>query len=82
MFGGASYTHTSSFSAFFNSVPESSREVDTKALYSILDVTKDANHTQIKKAFHKLAKEHHPDKGGCAEKVPRDLLLNLFSYIG
>mmetsp|Transcript_31113 Transcript_31113/g.54663 ORF Transcript_31113/g.54663 Transcript_31113/m.54663 type:complete len:413 (+) Transcript_31113:104-1342(+) len=68
MFGGASYTHTSSFSAFFNSVPESPREVDTKALYSILDVTKDANHTQIKKAFHKLAKEHHPDKGGCAEK--------------
>ena len=30
--------------------------------YNILGITRDANSSEIKKAYHKLAKENHPDK--------------------
>ncbi|OUU18328.1 MAG: hypothetical protein CBC05_02795 [Crocinitomicaceae bacterium TMED45] len=36
--------------------------------YKTLGVLKDADATDIKKAFFNLAKEHHPDKGGNPEK--------------
>ncbi len=40
-----------------------------KDYYKILGVDKNANETEIKKAFHKLAHEHHPDKAnGNADK--------------
>jgi molecular chaperone DnaJ len=39
-----------------------------KDYYKILGVDKNANKEDIKKAFRKLAHEHHPDKGGNAEK--------------
>ncbi len=42
--------------------------VDNTSLYRILQITNDANHTQIKKAFHRLAMSHHPDKGGDSDK--------------
>lgn len=32
--------------------------------YSVLGVNKDATQDQIKKAYRKLASQHHPDKGG------------------
>jgi len=32
-------------------------------------VPKEATQAEIKKAFMKFAKEHHPDRGGDAEKV-------------
>ena len=36
--------------------------------YETLGVKKDANKDQIKKAYRKLAMEHHPDKGGDENK--------------
>jgi molecular chaperone DnaJ len=39
-----------------------------KDYYKILGVTKESTQDEIKKAYRKLAKETHPDKGGDAEK--------------
>ncbi|MFH1078441.1 MAG: molecular chaperone DnaJ [Patescibacteria group bacterium] len=39
-----------------------------KDYYSILGVPKDASPEDVKKAFRRLAHEHHPDKGGDAQK--------------
>jgi len=40
----------------------------SKDYYKILEVDKDASAEDIKKAFRKLAHEHHPDKGGDEDK--------------
>ena len=40
----------------------------SKDYYKILEVEKDASAEDIKKAFRKLAHEHHPDKGGDEDK--------------
>lgn len=40
-------------------------------LYSILGVAKNADSGEIRKAFTKLAKTHHPDKGGDAEEFKK-----------
>jgi len=40
------------------------KQVDTTKLYETLGVEKDAETNRIKKAYHKLAMKHHPDKGG------------------
>ena len=40
----------------------------SKDYYKILGVDKNATDTDIKSAFRALAREHHPDKGGSAEK--------------
>ena len=34
----------------------------TKDLYEVLGVERDASDSQIKRAYHKLAMVHHPDK--------------------
>jgi hypothetical protein len=34
----------------------------TKDLYEVLGVAKDATDSQIKRAYHKMAMVHHPDK--------------------
>lgn len=40
----------------------------SKDYYNILGIDKNASPDEIKKAFRKKAHEHHPDKGGDAEK--------------
>merc|ERR1719454_1277106 len=43
-------------------------DVDTTKFYKCLEVDKNANDAEIKKAYRKLAVKHHPDKGGDPEK--------------
>jgi len=44
------------------------KEVDTNKFYEILGVGKDASTADVKKAFRKMAMQHHPDKGGEEDK--------------
>ncbi|CAE8637315.1 unnamed protein product [Polarella glacialis] len=45
-----------------------SKNADTTKFYKTLEVEKNANEADIKKAYRKLAVKHHPDKGGDPEK--------------
>ena len=44
------------------------KEVDNTKFYKLLGVEKDADYNAIKKAYFKLARTHHPDRGGDKEK--------------
>jgi DnaJ homolog subfamily A member 2 len=41
---------------------------DTTKLYETLEIEKDASAKEIKKAYFRLSKQHHPDKGGDEHK--------------
>ena len=49
--------------------PRGGGQVDNEGFYKTLGVAKDADESEIKKAYRKLAVKHHPDKGGDPEKV-------------
>ena len=44
------------------------KEIDNTTYYKNLGVEKDADFSAIKKAYFKLARLHHPDRGGDKEK--------------
>jgi len=39
--------------------------------YQILEISRDASEKEIKRAYHRLARERHPDKGATPEQVGR-----------
>jgi len=45
--------------------------MNSQSPYDILGVPRDAQDQDVKKAYRKLAREHHPDKGGDAEKFKK-----------
>ena len=51
---------------FFNQ--SMNQKIDNESFYKILGVNKNASSKDIKKAYHKLAVQHHPDKGGDPDK--------------
>jgi DnaJ family protein A protein 2 len=42
--------------------------IDNKGLYETLGVGQKATASEIKKAYHRAARDHHPDRGGDKEK--------------
>lgn len=44
------------------------KDVDTTQLYAALGVSKTAEQKELRRAYLKLSKEHHPDKGGDGQK--------------
>lgn len=45
--------------------------VDNESLYKELGIEKNATEREVKKAWRKLAKTHHPDRGGDADKFKK-----------
>jgi len=66
MFGGIPFEH---FAQGGGGMPRrSSGPVDTTKLYETLEIEKSADAKEIKKAYRKLSRTHHPDKGGDGHK--------------
>lgn len=71
MFGGIPFEHFASSGGSFRGSSAGggpSKDVDTTKLYETLEVGKNAEEKEIKKAYRKLSRVHHPDKGGDEHK--------------
>ena len=72
MFGGIPFDHFESAGGFPGGsgmgMGESRAPVDTDKLYETLGVEKGCEQKEIKKAYRKLSRLHHPDKGGDEHK--------------
>jgi DnaJ homolog subfamily A member 2 len=67
MFGGIPFEHFApggGGGSRHGSAPRSNEPVDTNKLYETLEIDKNATPKEIKKAYFRLSKLHHPDKGG------------------
>lgn len=60
------------------------KDVDTEAFYKLLEIPKTATQGEVKKAYFKLARTCHPDKGGDEEKFKQIQkayeVLDYFNY--
>mmetsp|Transcript_4949 Transcript_4949/g.13087 ORF Transcript_4949/g.13087 Transcript_4949/m.13087 type:complete len:414 (-) Transcript_4949:392-1633(-) len=69
MFGGIPFEHMGGMPG---GMPGGGRRggapVDTEKLYDTLEISKEATQKEIKKAYFKLSRTHHPDKGGDEHK--------------
>ncbi|GAX18209.1 DnaJ homolog subfamily A member 2 [Fistulifera solaris] len=70
MFGGIPFEHFAhgGGGSFGGGRGGSAEPPDTTKLYETLELEKDATAKDIKKAYFRLSKIHHPDKGGDAHK--------------
>lgn len=71
MFGGIPFEHFAhggGGGGFGGPRGGSAEPPDTTKLYETLELEKDASQKEIKKAYFRLSKIHHPDKGGDAHK--------------
>ncbi len=68
--------------AFAERVEQIYREAKSSDYYGVLDVSKDASAAEIKRAYHRMAKEFHPDRYLNIESDSlREQLHAIFSYI-
>lgn len=67
-FGGDPFEHFAHHGGGGGRARMPAEDVDTTKLYETLGVDKGANEKEIKKAYRKLAVQHHPDKGGDEHK--------------
>jgi DnaJ family protein A protein 2 len=68
MFGGIPFEHFANGHGGFGRQSSNSDPPDTTKLYETLEISKDASQKDVKKAYFRLSKLHHPDKGGDEHK--------------
>lgn len=68
MFGGIPFEHFGAGGMPGGMGGAPSGDVDTEKLYETLEISKDATEKDIKKAYRRLSRVHHPDKGGDEHK--------------
>jgi DnaJ family protein A protein 2 len=75
-FGGGGFPFGGGFEGMGGGPRGPKKEVDNKKFYNILGVSQNATADEIRKAYRKLALQHHPDRGGDKEKFQELNLAN------